>query len=82
MDEPLVTGAGTSEIQRQLLCDHNIFGHFFFFYQQFEMRGWDVLPSEERMDSPTTDMLTIPIGGYVGEWSFGYSSAFYPVSIH
>lgn len=82
MDEPLIAGAGTSEIHRQLLCDHNIFGHFFFCYQQLEMRGWDVIPDGERMDTPLTDPQTIPTGGYDGHWNFGYSMAFYPVPIH
>lgn len=82
VDEPLITGAGSSEIRRQLLCDHNIFGHFFFCYQQFEMRGWDLIPAEDRMDTPLTDPSTLPTTGYDGQWAYGYSTAFYPVSIH
>lgn len=82
MDDPVVAGTGSSELHRQTLCDYNIFGHFYFFYQQFEMRGWDIIPAEDRVDSPLANLAQIPVNGYKDSLTFNYPSAFYGVPIH
>lgn len=67
VDDPIIIGAGTGEVYRDTLLEHNLFGHFYLFYRQIEITGWDLLPEFETINNPVSDMRQAPIHGFRGD---------------